>query len=98
VKKAFYSGEIDLALYQQRYPDLAQLATDANRNSVRRNLGWRCGELLRRAPPVLQSKDNALLRDDELVWKSTAFRLDHAGFDPIPFEQIGLYRDGTLRP
>ena len=98
VKTALDSAEIDRALYLQRYPALAELTDHANRNLICRNLGWHCGELLRRAPPNLEAKDNALLRDDEFAWESTGFRLNHVEFDRIPFAEIGLYRDAPLRP
>jgi hypothetical protein len=97
VGKAMESGEIDQALYRQRYPDLTGLAENANRNHIRRNLGWRCGELLRRAPKNLDSKDNVMLGDDEFAWESGAFRLNRSGFDRIPFEEVGLYMDAPFR-
>ncbi len=98
VGRALNSGQIDRALYEQRYPELAHLAENANRNYVRRNLGWRCGELLRRAPQNLDAKDNATLGDDEFVWEPASFQLNRPGFDPIPFEEVGLYRDVPFRP
>jgi len=98
VGKALDSREIDRALYVQRYPELADLAEHANRNHILRNMGWRCGELLRRAPPNLDVKDNTMLGNKEFTWQLKSFRLNRPGFDPIPFEEIGLYRDNPFRP
>ena len=97
VAKALDSGEIDRALYQQRYPELADLTEHANLNHIHRNLGWHCGELLRRAPQNLDAKDNAMLNDKEFAWPQKNFHLDRPGFDRIPFEEIGLYRDVPFR-
>jgi hypothetical protein len=98
VGKALDSGQIDRALYEQHYPELTDLAGNANRNTIRRNLGWRCGELLRRAPQNLEAQDNAMLGDKEFKWEPGDFRLEHPGFDRIPFAEIGLYRDANFRP
>jgi hypothetical protein len=98
VGKALDSGQIDRALYEQRYPELVDLAGHANRNYIRRNLGWRCGELLRHAPPDLEAQANAMLGGNEFKWEPTSFRLERPGFDRIPFAEIGLYWDATFRP
>ncbi len=98
VGKALDSREIDRALYVQRYPEMAELADHANRNHILRNLGWRCGELLRRAPQNLDVRDNAMLGDKEFSWDPKHFRLNRPGFDPIPFAEIGLYREEPFRP
>jgi hypothetical protein len=38
-----------------------------------------------------------MLGDKELTWDPKRFQLNRPGFDPIPFEEIGLYRDATFR-
>jgi hypothetical protein len=76
---------------------LADLAEHANLNHIRRNLGWHCGELLRRAPRNLDAVDNAMLGDGEFTWDPKRFQLNRPGFDRIPFEEIGLYRDAPFR-
>lgn len=96
VATSLESPEIDPTLYLRKYPDLAQLAENPNRNHIRRNLGWRCGELLRRAPGNLDAEDNAILPDKEFVWDPVKFELNHPGFDPIPFKEIGLYADARF--
>ena len=97
VAKALDSDEIDRALYLKRYPELAQLPEHANRNIVRHNVGWRCGELLRRAPGNLENSDNVLLPESEFDGNPKNFRFERPGFDSIPFEEIGLYRDPPFR-
>jgi len=97
VEKALDSSEIDRALYAQRYPEIADLAEHANRNHIRRNLGWHCGELLRRAPKNIDATENATLDDKEFTWDPKRFQMHRQGFDPIPFEEIGLYRDAPFR-
>ncbi len=97
VAKAMDSTEIDRVIYEERYPALSDLAGDANRNHIRRNLGWHCGELLRRAPSNLETADNAMLSSTGFTWNPENFRLDYPGFDRIPFEEIGLYQDPPFR-
>jgi hypothetical protein len=97
VARALNSRDIDRALYEQRYPELAGLAENANRNQIRRNLGWRCGELFRRAPGNVDAADNAMLGEKEFSWDAKSLRLNRPGFDRIPFEEIGLYRDAGFR-
>jgi hypothetical protein len=96
--RALKGGDVEWALYQQRYPELAGLAENANRNAIRRNLGWRCGEMFRRAPKHLEMRDNLLLPDTAFRWEPGGLRLDQPGFARIPFEEIGLYRDAPFRP
>ena len=93
VKGALDAAEINRDLYVRRYPELARLAENANVNHVRTNLAWRCGELFRRAPKALDAQGNAVLEEKEFHWNPTKLGLKHAGFDRIPLEEIGLYRD-----
>ena len=98
VGKAMESHDIDRDLYLKRYPEMAGLLENANRNVIRRNLGWRCGELVRRDPGTLEIADNTLLGEGEFTWDPLQPPLDYPGFERIPFEEIGLYRDGAYRP
>jgi hypothetical protein len=98
VAQALDSREIDRALYEHRYPELAGLAENANRNQIRRNLGWRCGELLRRAPRNIEAAGNVLLGEQEFSWDARSLPLNRPDFDPIPLAEIGLYRDAAFRP
>lgn len=99
VHNALDSKEISPALYRQRYPELSDLAGNVNRNYMRNNLGWHCGEMLRRAPYNLEDKNNAMLTEGQFAWVAGDIRLKApAGFEPIPFEEIGLYHDAPDRP
>ncbi len=93
VSKALDSDQVDKALYEQRYPEMTNLAQQANHNWVRRNLGWHCGEILRRAPSNIDAADNRLLKDGDFTWNAKRLSEDRTGFDRIPFEEIGFYRD-----
>ncbi len=98
VSAALDSKEIDRELYLRHYPELARLTEDANRNRIRGNLAWHCGELLRRAPANLDAGENRVLDEKALAWPARDLKLNEPGFEPIPFEEIGLYRDAQFRP
>jgi hypothetical protein len=95
--KSLQSDEIDRELYLKKYPELATLSENVNRNHVRGNLAWHCGELLRHAPGNLDAHDNSTLKDSEIIWQPGKLSVNRPGFDPIPFVEIGLYADGALR-
>lgn len=97
---------VDRARYLERYPDLARLDQDLNVNHLWRNLAVNCGEFLRR------NRGGARLLGNGVVTNTTAFPdaargvfsfqnadtlLAGAGFQSLPFEEIGLYRD-AFRP
>jgi hypothetical protein len=103
---ALDSKAIDRGLYLSRYPDLARLSEDLNVNHLWRNLVVGCGEFLRR------NGGGARLLGNRVSSESAAFPeaargafdfgsagplLESAGFRPIPFGEIGLYRDGFRR-
>jgi hypothetical protein len=88
--------------HSTRYPDLAHMQRDADRNFVWRNAVARCGRFSVRERGVNQLVDNVAFgsdpgfaapgrRDFRLLPDSTLYR--RFGFRPIPFEQIGLYQD-----
>ncbi len=99
---ALDSPEIDKSLYLRRYPRLAKLAEDYDVNTVSHNLVYRCEEFLRRDRGRTRAIDN-FIADEDPGFADAArgnFRLDAnavPGFQPIPFDKIGLYRD-ALRP
>jgi hypothetical protein len=95
--KALQSEEIDRELYLKKYPELASLAENANRNHVRSNLAWHCAELLRRAPGNLDARENVMLQDSEIIWQPGQLRMNRPGIEPIPLAEIGLYADEPLR-
>ena len=98
IRDALDSPEIDKSLYLRRYPRLARLAEDHNVNTVSHNLVYRCTEFLRRDRGQNRAADNFIVSEDP-GFADTAygdFQLqDDAvpGFRPIPFDEIGLYRD-----
>ncbi len=98
VGPALDSSELDREMYLQHYPELARLAENPNLNHIRGNLAWRCSELLRRAPANLDADENKLLNADAFTWPARRVQLNQPGFQPIPFEEIGLYRDAQFRP
>ena len=102
VRNALDSPEVDKSLYLRRYPRLARLADDHDVNMVSHNLVYRCKEFLRRDRGRTRSVDNFIIGEDPGFADAAHgdFRLDDGavpGFQPIPFEKIGLYRD-ALRP
>ncbi len=85
-----------------RYPDLATMAENADRNFTWRNAAVDCGAFAIRDRSVNQWLDNVVFasdpgfvdvakRDFRLPAESPLYR--RFGFRPIPFEQIGLYED-----
>ena len=95
-------GAIDRTLYLSRYPDLARLNENLNANHLWRNLVVNCGEFLRR------NRGGARLLGNCVATNRTAFPdtargvfqfgdaaslLERASFQPLPFNEIGLYRD-----
>lgn len=94
VRPALDHGAVDRALYLERYPQLAQLAENANRNHVRRNVALRCGELLRRAPANTEATGNIVLKEGALALQSSNPIFNQPGLVRIPVEEIGLFQDG----
>jgi hypothetical protein len=100
--KALEAIDIDKARYLARYPDLARLDEDLNRNDIWRNVAFRCGEFLRRNGGANRLLDNNETAEDPGFTDAAhgAFQrapsapgLERLGLPPIPFEEIGLYRD-----
>lgn len=85
-KEGLDSRRVDRALYLQRYPQLGEFTSDANKNYIWRNRGFAVGEFLRRAPKNLHTADNSSIdRCDPVA--------TIPGFSRIPVEEIGLYSD-----
>ena len=85
-----------------RYPDLAQMKENADRNYIWRNLVIDCGRFSVRDRGVNEKLDNHLFRGDpgfadrakldfSLPDDSPVYR--RFGFRPIPFAEIGPYED-----
>lgn len=93
---------IDRELFLKRYPELAQLEVNPNRNWILRNVAADCGTLFLRdsranvvgynwagkAEEVVEvtGPGDFRLRRDAPIWRETGFR-------PLPLAQVGLYRD-----
>lgn len=97
-RDALQSPQIDKALYLKRYPKLARLSEDHDVNTVSHNLVYGCGELLRRDGGRTRLQGNIVVAEDPGFADAAGgdFRLkgkQPPGFRPIPFDQIGLYRD-----
>ncbi|MEW6359003.1 MAG: LamG-like jellyroll fold domain-containing protein [Planctomycetota bacterium] len=107
--KSRVSGEgVDITKppYSTRYPDLARMKENADRNYIWRSLVVDCGEFTTRERGVNEMMDNCAFADDpgfvapaerDFALRSDSFGYDRFGFRPIPFDEIGLYQD-ELRP
>jgi hypothetical protein len=100
ISKSLESPEIDPALYQARYPELAHLAENPDANTVRKNLIWKCGKFLLRDSGKNIATDNTIT--DDAGYFANAASGDFAvaataqapaGFEAIPFGKIGVYAD-----
>ena len=99
---ALASSEIDAELYLNRYPELARLRDGVNVNQLWRNLIVACGEPTRRDRGAARLLDNSVVAESsslpgvasgsfELDWQSPL--LNDVAFQPLPFNEIGLYVD-----
>lgn len=88
--------------HSSRYPDLASMQQNADRNFLWRNVAVHCGALRMRDRGVNEVLDNHVLatdpgfvdperRDFTLAEDSPVFA--RFPFHPIPFKEIGLYKD-----
>ena len=93
VTPKFPSSELDSTLYLSRYPELANLAADANANTVVDNLAVGCGKFLHNPPANTLERGNivenassgsALIPDDFIR---------RAGLDTDKVRQAGLFQD-----
>jgi len=86
--------------YSTRYPELTALRENADANHIWRNLAVRCGKFAVRDRGVNDFTDNQVAssnpgfanaaKGDFHLKQSAAAAI---GFAPIPFDEIGLYRD-----
>ncbi len=102
-----HSGaDITTELFLSRYPDLAEITENANRNFVLRNTAVGCGAFARN-----EYGQNVVLNNVMLPWEDIRFnelgrpvipydwdvyRMN--GMRPLPGEKMGLYVDPGLRP
>jgi hypothetical protein len=106
VQKPLEAPAIDRRLYLERYPDLTRLAEDHDVNALLRNLAIGCAEFLRREPRRNLQTGNLVTTNRTAFPKADRGRFPEAadpktmrgfGLDPIPFAEIGLYRDTYRR-
>jgi hypothetical protein len=100
--QSLQSPEIDKSLYLSRYPELARLSDDYDVNLICRNLVYNCGEFLRREPGRNKLIDNCVTAENPgfshaargvFNLAEDAPGLSRTSYEPIPFDEIGLYRD-----
>jgi hypothetical protein len=104
VRSIIRQGGVDITQppHSERYPDLARMAENADRNFLWRNVAVDCGEFTARDRGLNQRMDNHAFSGD-VGFADAAhrnFALSEAspvfsrfGFRPIPFGEIGLYQD-----
>jgi len=108
IRAAIALGGVDIAQppHSTRYPDLASMKENADRNFLWRNLAVRCGRFTARETGRNAMMDNHVLegeKGDILHFRGgkvecPLFRDDSAVYDrfafrPIPWAEIGLYPD-----
>ncbi len=102
IKATTVDVDITKPPYSTRYPELAHLTENHGRNLIWRNLAFDCGQFLMRDPGVLDVMDNVVTGQDpgfvdaahgNFRIKPGAAIYDRFGFEPVPFEDIGLYQD-----
>lgn len=91
------------APYITRYPELARLEGNPCVNQVRRNVAYRCGELVHgRSADRQEVEGNITVEEDPgfagleagVRWlRDDALPFQEIGFEPIPLDRIGLYED-----
>ena len=102
IAKPINEPEIDPVLATNRYPELAHLTEDHDRNLVTRNLIYACDKV------SLRPSERSVIEENLVTDMNPGYRdVEHGDFrlapsalaspDPgipsIPFEKIGLYRD-----
>ncbi len=103
VNEAFNKPDMDYNLYVQRYPEIAHIYEDRNKNTVRRNIFWKCNEVMRKMEANQIIFEDNLVNNDNALFPQSAqgnFEINkdilstlNFNFETIPFTQIGLYKD-----
>ncbi len=100
------SPEIDPALFTARYPGMARLDQDINVNWLARNAVFDCRVFLHRNGGGVRAFDNLTTTNNpgftdpargDFSMKRPANDLTELGFVPLPFAEMGLYRDAYRR-
>lgn len=101
VSKSLDSPAIDRKLFLARYPELARLSEDANRNTIARSLVVQCRKFLHEDSHKNQLFNNLVTAEDpgfrdaghEDFQLSDTSAATQIGLRPIPMQEIGLYDD-----
>jgi hypothetical protein len=98
--------DFDPGLYASRYREFERLDQELNVNWIRSNIVLNCAEFLHRESPATRHAGNLVTTNNpgfsdpargEFGITPGKAAAAVPGFRPIPFEQIGLYRDGWRR-
>jgi hypothetical protein len=103
-RAAVARGGVDIGKppHAVRYPDLAQMAENPDRNFVWRNAAVDCGDFSIRESGKNELMDNCTYQGDpgfadpegrDFSLSDDSPIYDRLGFRPIPFDRIGLYAD-----
>ncbi|HET6382286.1 MAG TPA: LamG-like jellyroll fold domain-containing protein [Armatimonadota bacterium] len=93
---------IENALYLKRYPEIANMLKEPGINHVWRNVFYRCGPMVTGDRANLDLVENGVFDKDpgfvdaakgDYHLKPNAALFADVGFDPIPLDEIGLYKD-----
>ena len=99
-------GGVDITQppHSERYPDLARMTENPDRNFLWRNAAVDCGEFTARDRGVNERMDNHAFHGDvgfadaahrDFTLSDASPVVTRFGFRPIPFREIGLYQDQT---
>lgn len=100
--KALRDVDITQPPYSTRYPELATLRENADSNHIWRSLVVNCGQFTVRDRGVNDLADNYVTSDDpgfvnavkgDFRLKISAEAFDRLALSPIPFDEIGLYKN-----
>lgn len=91
---------IDQDPYASRYPWLASLHENHDRNFIWRNLAVDCDSFFMRPNRFSDAVDNLSVQNDpgftsqqDFTLRPNSWAQQHSAFRPIPFREIGLYQD-----
>ncbi len=103
-QKNITRGGVDITKppHSVRYPDLARMTENPDRNFIWRNLAVNCKRFTLRDSGTNELMDNCVFNGDagfvdlakrDLTLPPDSPVYDRLGFRPIPFDEIGLYKD-----
>ena len=93
VAPKFPAPDLDNDLYLARYPELADLAAEANDNTVTDNLAVHCGKFLLRPPPNTTDRGNIVETNTAASGPIPDNAIRRAGIDPAKIRGAGPYQN-----